>query len=170
MSDRASSFSERTCSGLMYSGVPIIWAVAVIPDPSSGTSRFAMPKSMRRTEPAASSITLPALRSRWMIPASWMACSASATWIATSNASAVGSRPRWRRIWRRLRPSTYSMTMNRSAPAWPYSWMPHTFRWRIRRASLISERKRRAASSDPAISVRSSLIATTSSSSRSRAR
>ena len=51
-----------SCSGAMYAGVPARTVSPVAP---------ASPKSVIRTLPAPSSITLAGLRSRWMTPRSW---------------------------------------------------------------------------------------------------
>ena len=59
--------------------------------------------------------------------------------------------------------------MKRTEPSSPYSWMAHTFSCRTFRASLISVMNRRATSDSLATSSRSVLIATISSSERSRA-
>ena len=90
MSERWSILSPRHCSGLMYSGVPMIWPVLVSPPPPvlrSAPPILAMPKSISRTRPLLSRMMFEVLRSRWMMPTSWIACRPSAVWIATSKAS-----------------------------------------------------------------------------------
>src|SRR5216684_2763788 len=83
MSLRKSILSPRPCSGLMYSGVPMIWPVAVrLPPVPSSLPSLAMPKSMRRMTPLASRMMFGVLRSRWMMPTSWMAWRPSASWMA----------------------------------------------------------------------------------------
>ena len=68
MSLRESILLARACSGLMYSGVPMICPVAVAPRGAPSLRRLAMPKSISRTTPAASRMMFGVLRSRWMTP------------------------------------------------------------------------------------------------------
>ncbi len=75
MSLRVSTSSPliSACSGLMYSGVPIIWAKPVnsVRSVSCWPIALATPKSMTLTTgtPSCSvTSTLDGLRSRWMIP------------------------------------------------------------------------------------------------------
>jgi hypothetical protein len=164
---RKSTFSPRACSGLMYSGVPTTTPNAVAPSVASRFASFAMPKSISRTRPRSSIMMLGVFRSRWMIPASWMASSPSAIWMAIWKASPAGSAPRRSSTWRRSTPLMNSIAMKRRSPSSPYSWMPHTFACRTFLASLISWRKRRAMSASRATSERSTLSATSSSSVRS---
>ena len=111
MSVRGSSGSPRACSGLMYSGVPRMWPVAVEPAVASGPNCLAIPKSMSRTMPRASRMMFAVLRSRWMTPMLWMAWSPAATWRHTSKASVGSSRPRaWTRFLRSV-PSISSIEM-----------------------------------------------------------
>ncbi len=56
--------------------------VAVASTPSTAT-RFAMPKSIRRTVPEGSSMMFEVFRSRWMMPTACMASSPSAIWMPT---------------------------------------------------------------------------------------
>ena len=67
----------------MYSGVPIDLPGGRGQAPRDSIC-VAMPKSMRRTMPRASRMMFGVLRSRWMTPASWMAASPSAIWMAAS--------------------------------------------------------------------------------------
>ena len=60
----------------------MIIPVAVSCEPPS----FAIPKSSRRTSPRLSMSTFWVLRSRWMMPTSWIAWSPAAISSATSNA------------------------------------------------------------------------------------
>ena len=106
-------------------------------------------------------------RSRWTIPASWIACRPSATWMRHLEGLARRGRPRSAE-----RPAQVHALHElhgdvAQRPSSPYSWMRQTLRWRTLRASLISERKRRAISGARAISARSTLMATVSSSTRS---
>ncbi len=72
------SASPRTCSGAMKPGEPTAAPVRVRPLPVTASSALAMPKSMTRG-PSMVSSTLDGLRSRWMIPAAWIAWSARAS-------------------------------------------------------------------------------------------
>ena len=72
MSLRGSHAPPSTCSGAMYSSVPIIWPMRVSSLPSS-TSLFAMramPKSSTFTQSLAPRWMFAGLRSRWMMPSS----------------------------------------------------------------------------------------------------
>ena len=58
---------------------------------SSENVAFARPKSSTFTVPAAVSLMFAGLRSRWMIPFSCAASSASAIWRASTSASSTGN-------------------------------------------------------------------------------
>ena len=61
---------------------------------AAGSSALASPKSSTFTTPSARSLMLAGLRSRWMIPCSWAASSASAICLAMGRASSSGIAPR----------------------------------------------------------------------------
>jgi hypothetical protein len=90
-------------------------AVCVTVAALSATAR-AMPKSMTLTAPPRLIITFPGLTSRWMIPFRWLKSSAAQTSATISIARRGISRPSVLSTSRRVRPSTYSMTM--------YGWEP----------------------------------------------
>jgi hypothetical protein len=90
--------------------VPITAAVCVIVAEVSATAR-AMPKSITFTSPFGVSITLAGLMSRWMMPARWLYSKASRTSAAISSARSGRIRRPSRSTSRRVRPSTYSITM-----------------------------------------------------------
>ena len=75
----------KSASGAMYCTDP------ATSFPARSTCGSTSPKSMRTTRPAAASITLLGLTSRWASPARWTAGSASA--MATSRSSASTSEP-----------------------------------------------------------------------------
>ena len=85
-------------------------AVCVIVAWASLTAR-AMPKSITLTSPLRVSITLPGLMSRCTIPARWLYSSARSTPSVISSARSGSSRRSSRSRSRRVRPSTYSITM-----------------------------------------------------------
>ena len=70
-SERASTCSPRTCSGDMYSGVPINAPVCVVPPNSS---ERAIPKSITEARPCWSTMMFCGFKSRWTTPS---ACAAS---------------------------------------------------------------------------------------------
>ena len=74
------------------------WAVIVgeevtSGDDPSGLSAFASPKSSTLTDPSGVRFTLAGFRSRWTMPFSCAASSASAIWRAISSASSTGTGP-----------------------------------------------------------------------------
>ncbi len=69
----------------------------------------AMPKSVTRARPSASTITLPGLRSRWTIPRSWAKRAPARIWRVISTASPT-ERPRSIRSFSEA-PSTNSIAM-----------------------------------------------------------
>ncbi len=71
----------------------------------------AIPKSATFTWPRGERSTLPGFTSRWTTPLRWAKASAEATSMVMSAARSGCRGPSSRRIWERLRPSTYSMTM-----------------------------------------------------------
>ena len=106
ISARLSTGLPRACSGAMYAAVPRIIPARVIAgvvivgdidtldkDPAAGSVAFARPKSRTFTAPSGRTFTLAGLRSRWTIPCSCAASSASAICVATSSASSMGIGP-----------------------------------------------------------------------------
>ena len=107
MSLRLSTALPRACSGLMYAAVPSIMptpviiagdvivgdAVASMRPPLAGSSAFANPKSSTFTVPSGRTLIFAGFRSRWMMPCSWAASSASAICFAMGSASSTGIGP-----------------------------------------------------------------------------
>ena len=96
----------RACSGLMYAAVPRIipacvaciervgeFAAFALEAPA-GSIALARPKSNTFTAPSARSLMFAGLRSRWMMPCSCAASSASAICFAMGSASSSGIGPR----------------------------------------------------------------------------
>jgi hypothetical protein len=96
MSERPSSLSPASCSGLMYSGVPTTRPVFVTFCASLELA-LAMPKSTTFTRSLPSrffaTMMLSGFRSRCTIPASCATCSASAVWCTMLAARGAGSEP-----------------------------------------------------------------------------
>ena len=123
MSLRLSTALPRACSGLMYAAVPsstptpvIIAGDVIVGDAVAsmvradvGSSAFARPKSSTFTVPSGRTFTLAGFRSRWMMPCSCAASSASAICLAIGNASSTGIGPCAMRS-ASVGPSTSSMT------------------------------------------------------------
>lgn len=135
----------------------------------------AIPKSMTFAEPAAVTMTLAGLMSRWTRPRSWPAASASRISAVNRSASASGRPPRRDGTkWLRVRPSTYSITRNDTRPSAssssPTSCTATT--WACMRAA--ADRASRRNRSRPSVSAARSglivLIATVRSRTVSRAR
>jgi hypothetical protein len=95
MSARRSTTFPRACSGAMYAAVPrMIPALVIVagesivgeavtstlrvPLPAFRSSALARPKSSTFTVPSGRSLMFAGFRSRWMMPCSWAASSASA--------------------------------------------------------------------------------------------
>ena len=72
----------------------------------------ARPKSVMRTCPSPSSMTLAGLRSRWTTPRSCAAARPAQIWRAISSARSSGKRPMRRSSEARSSPSTYSIERN----------------------------------------------------------
>jgi hypothetical protein len=97
---RLSADRPFACSGLMYAAVPMIIPARV--DPSvivgessieavrSGSMAFARPKSSTLTTPSGVMAMLAGFRSRWTMPLSWAASSASTIWRAMERVSSIG--------------------------------------------------------------------------------
>ena len=87
---------SSACSGLMYSGVPIICAKPVnsVLSVSCWPVALAMPKSITLatgTPSCSVTRTLDGLMSRWMIPFWWACCTAWQTGTNSSSRSRIGS-------------------------------------------------------------------------------
>ena len=108
MSERRSESLPSTCSGDMYSGVPMTLPSAVTP--CVPTAR-AMPKSRILALPSLSIMMLPGLRSRWTMPASWASESPLQTCLAMATVVAISRRRERRMKLLRSSPGTYSMVM-----------------------------------------------------------
>ena len=97
MSVRWSTGRPDTCSGDMYGIVPItapacVSACETVASGSAPASvTFASPKSSTLTRQSAATITLAGLRSRWTMPRSWAAVSASARAVAMPTIRSTGS-------------------------------------------------------------------------------
>ena len=101
--------------------------------------------------------------SRWVMPSACAAASAAHTCRATATARASGCGPSLRTSSRRLRPSTYSMTMNgRPSSVASRSSTRTAFGWCSRRVITASLRKRFRKSGSWASRVPTSFSASTS--------
>ena len=104
ISARLSTVLPRACSGDMYAAVPRIIPACVACSDSvgdidalaaaapTGSIAFARPKSRTFTVPSARTLMLAGFRSRWMMPCSCAASSASAICFAMGNASSSRNR------------------------------------------------------------------------------
>ena len=112
MSARLSTALPRACSGDMYAAVPRIRPAAVLECASVGereksaeldapelspAQALARPKSSTLTLPSGASFTFAGLRSRWTMPFSCAASSASAICLPKAITSSLGIGPRFRR-------------------------------------------------------------------------
>ena len=166
---------------MIPAAVPVIASVgdweksALEPIPEeSGDHALARPKSSTFTSPSAESLTFAGLRSRWTMPFSWAASSASAIRRAIAIASSTGSRPRRRRS-ARSSPSTSSMAMRCTADPSARAAVSHSYRWAMLgwlscARSFASRSKRARRVSSAAKAGGSTLRATSRSSRRSVAR
>ena len=121
MSARRSTICPAACSGAIYPAVPRIIPACVAPMVSvgelfgsplpaaAGCVTAARPKSRTLTTPAGVVMMLAGFRSRWMMPLSCAASSASAIWPAMRSASPSASGPL--SVW----PGTSSITSARPA-------------------------------------------------------
>ena len=108
MSDRWSTSLASTCSGDMYSGVPMMTPAPVIP---VVFKLRAIPKSMMWAFPPSSTMMFWGLRSRWTTPSAWASASPSLTCRAIETAFPTGIWPIFRMSFFRSSPATYSMVM-----------------------------------------------------------
>ena len=105
MSLRRPTVFPRACSGLMYAAVPKItpiWVMAGVvmvgdldasAEVPAGSIAFANPKSKTFTVPSGLTLMFAGFRSRWMIPCSWAASSASAIWLRDGQRLIERNRP-----------------------------------------------------------------------------
>lgn len=140
------------CSGAMYAGVPMMPLVTV----SGAWVSRAIPKSITRA-PSGPSRTLDGLKSRWTMPASWMAVSAVAVATASRWRAAVPSRGP---ACCSDGPSTYSVTTYGRGPSSDASRTCAMQNGSTRRAAAISFMKRSRTRGSAASSSRSSFTAT----------
>jgi hypothetical protein len=82
---------------------------------------FAMPKSVTFTGPSRGTSTLAGFTSRWTMPFRCATSSAADTWRAMFTEVSTSSAPLRSSIWRRLSPSTSSITMNARSSSSPVS-------------------------------------------------
>ena len=108
MSERRSDSRPSTCSGDMYSGVPMTLPSAVTP--WVPTAR-AIPKSRILAFPSLSIMMLPGLRSRWTMPASWASLRPLQICLAMATTVEMSSRRERRMKLLRSSPETYSSVM-----------------------------------------------------------
>ena len=94
----------------------------------AGSIAFARPKSRTFTVPSARTLILAGFRSRWMMPCSCAASSASAICFAMGNASSSGIAPRAMRC-ERSSPSTSSITRAVIPPLSSRPYMAAIFGW-----------------------------------------
>ena len=80
----------RVIAGLVIVGASAASAL----DPAAGSSAFARPKSSTFTVPSGRTLMFAGFRSRWMMPCSCAASSASAICFAIGSASSSGMAPR----------------------------------------------------------------------------
>jgi hypothetical protein len=118
---------------------------------------WARPKSITRTRPSSSIITLSGLRSRWTRPAACAAATPRATSVNARTSSASGCA---RAQSRSVRPVTNSMAIHTCAPRIPTSWMATMFGWDSR-ASAWASRCSRVAPVVPEVASASDRISLT---------
>ncbi len=165
---RRSTGRPETCSGDMYGAVPMmtpsrVWRSVSISEskgPSAwGTATLASPKSSTLTRPSPATMTFAGLRSRWTMPRSWAAASASATAEPISRTCSIGipssginrssESPSTSCMVRKCRPSLSSTEYTPTTPGWSSE------------ASIIASRRNRSSRSGfVAISSGSTLRAT----------
>jgi len=112
MSARRSTARPRACSGAMYAAVPMIMPIWVARAVNVGelleswgpevpeSIAFASPKSSTLTVPSSRTLMFCGFRSRWTMPCSCAASSASMIWRAMAIASARGNPPDGGRVFR----------------------------------------------------------------------
>ncbi len=103
----AVGFSPRASSGEKYVGVPMTMPLRVSWPWSCAR---AIPKSLIFATWSAVTRMLPGFTSRWMVPAAWVAASASAICAPIPTAASGDSGPSWAIICASVRDATYSMT------------------------------------------------------------
>ena len=152
MSARLSTGRPFACSGDIYAAVPrimptpvIIAGDVIVGDCDTfigalpiGSMALASPKSSTFTVPSGRTLMFAGLRSRWMIPCSCAASSASAIWRAIGKASSRGISPCAMRS-ASVGPSTSSRTNARNPLACSRPWMLPMFAW-LSEASVFASR------------------------------
>ena len=104
----------RIIPACVIAGVVIVGDIDTLADIApAGSIAFARPKSSTFTVPSARTLMFAGLRSRWMMPCSCAASSASAICFAIGSASSSGIAPRAMRC-ERSSPSTSSITRART--------------------------------------------------------
>lgn len=140
----------------MYWGVPMVLPVAVGAVVSDAVE---MPKSMTRG-PSEASSTFDGLRSRWTMPASWMACRASATPAISHSTAGTGRGPRLATASVSEGPGTYRVASQGGVASVSASITSAVYAPRTRRAATTSRRNLRRNTGSSASSGRTTLIAT----------
>src|SRR6266540_3785540 len=106
---RASSSMPESCSGDMYSGVPIDIPSLVNPSSFDWFASRAMPKSITLSTPLGSTTMFWGLMSRWITPCSCATSSARHSCLPIVRVTDTGSGPRVLMSCFRDVPSTYSI-------------------------------------------------------------
>jgi hypothetical protein len=134
----------RTCSGAMYSGVPTIMLVAVMPacEVRAGDAEVDQLDALLRVDEDVGGLEVAVDDAD-----AWAAVRPSHSWAAIGRSWAGDSVPR--RLMRapRLSPDTYSIDRNTRPCSSPTSCRRTTLGWEILRARLASRRSRSDASS-----------------------
>src|SRR5262245_25728331 len=162
MSARLSTGFPRACSGLLYAAVPRMTPLTVIvglpivgtcerSEAGAGSSVFARPKSSTFTVPSGRTWMLAGFRSRWMIPRSCAASSASAICFAIGNASTKGTAPCAIRS-ASVGPSTNSITSAMVPSDFSTPWICATLGW-FNAARTSASRWKRARRSGSAATI-----------------
>jgi hypothetical protein len=133
--------------------------LVALPPPPLPSSSFAMPKSRIFGRRSGRTMMLSGLRSRWMTPSLWASASPSAISAAMRRASESG-RGFPSMSCRRVRPSTYSMTMYVLPSDSLTSWTAAMVGWLTAAAARASRRKRRRSFSSEVRAGRRILMAT----------
>ena len=98
---------------------PLMKMIGVPEQYTTGIGTMSLPALPSDTAPSVPRRMLAGLRSRWMMPRSWIAFSACAIWEVMRNAVSEVM-PSWMRV-ASVPPDRYSMAMNGCSPAKPWS-------------------------------------------------
>ena len=139
MSERGSASFPSACSGDMYSGVPIISPVAVMP---FVLREEAIPKSIIRVFPSLSIMMFRGFKSRCTVPKRCASASPSQICLAMEMAFPGFNCPIILIMLFKSSPRTYSIVMYRISSSSLKSYIRHTFLWVILRANFSSFLKR----------------------------